>query len=277
MPTPNFIPTLWSTKILRVLEDNLIAKKICSREFEGTIKKAGDSVKFQGLSDPTIRDYAGAVNYEGLKDAGLVMQIDQQKYFAFEVEDIDKAQTNIDEKGSQASRAAYKLKEVADTFVLNKYGDAKQEVAATVTSANVLSTVGEMQQKLAEQNVSENDMFLIIPPWMQLKLRLAGINFQINNGINGTGGIAWTNELGFDVYVTNQVINLGSSSVPQSQCLSGAYNSIVYADQIVETETLRLEGKFANAVRGLHVYGAKTVRPDLLVNGNLTYGAETTI
>lgn len=277
MATPNFIPTLWSTKILRVLEDNLIAKKICSREHEGEIKKAGDTVKFQGLSDPTINTYAGSVSYETLKDAGLLMQIDQQKYFAFKVDDVDKAQTNIDEKGSQASRAAYKLRETADSFILGKYTDANLSVSGTITSANILSKVGEAQQKLAEANVSESDMFMIIPPWMRLKLQLAGIKFNINEGLNGTGGMAWTKELGFDVYVTNQVVNLGSTATPQSQCLAGAYNSIVYADQVIETEMIRLESQFANAVRGLHVYGGKTIRPDLLCKFDATFGAETTI
>lgn len=276
--TPNFIPTLWSTKILRVLEDNLIAKKICSMEFEGQIKQAGDTVKFQGLSDPTISNYSGSVTYETLKDAGLVMQIDQQKYFAFKVSDIDKAQTNIDEKGSQATRAAYKLKETADTFILNKYTDAKHTVTATVTSANVLSTFGAVQQKLAEQNVDESDMFMVITPWLRLKLQLAGIKFSINEGLNGTGGMAWTKELGFDMYVTNQVVNTGTTDTPVSHVIAGAYNSIVYADQIVKTQYFdKLEDSFDSAVRGLHVYGGKTVRPDLLVHGAFTFGAESSI
>jgi len=276
--TPNFIPTIWDTKILRVLEDNLIAKKICTMKHEGQIKQAGDTVKFQGLSDPTINTYSGTVNYETLKDSGLVMQIDQQKYFAFKVGDIDKAQTNIDEKGSQATRSAYKLRETADTFVLNKYADANLSVSGTITTANVLSKVGEVSQKLAEANVSEKDMFMIIPPWMRLKLQLSGIKFSINEGIKGTGGMAWTDEMGFDMYVTNQVVNLGTAETPQSQILAGAYNSIVYADQIINTQYFdKLEDSFDSAVRGLHVYGAKVVRNDLLCNFNATFGAETVI
>lgn len=274
---PNFIPTIWSTKILRTLEDNLIAKKICSREHEGEIKKAGDTVKFGGLSDPTISTYAGSVSYEDLKDAGVTMTIDQQKYFAFKIDDIDKAQMNIDAKDSQATRAGYKLREDADNFVMGKYVDANQSVSGTITTANVLSKIGEVSQKLAEVNVPENDRFIIIPPWLQLKLDLAGVKFQINNGINGTGGVAWAKVMNLDVFVTNQVVNLGSVGTPQSQCLAGAYNSIVYADQIMETESIRLETQFATAVRGLHVYGAKTIRPDLLVKGDFTFGAETTI
>jgi hypothetical protein len=277
MSTPQFVPQIWTTKILRVLEDNLVAKKICNLEAQGEIKKAGDTVYFNGLSDPTIKDYTGNVNYEELKDSGVVLQIDQQKYFAFKVGDIDKAQSKIDEKGSQASRAAYKLKEVCDSFILGKYAEAKHKVTDTVTSANVLSTFSEIQRKLAEENVSESDMFVIIPPWLRNKLTLAGVKFSINDGINGTGGMAWTNELGFDVFVTNNLVNLGSAATPQSQVLAGAHNSIAFADQILDTESLRLESSFDNAVRGLHVYGGKVVRPDHLVHADLTFGAETSI
>ena len=38
--------------------------------------------------------------------------------------------------------------------------------------------------------------------------------------------------------------------------------AITFAEQIVQTEALRLQTTFADAVRGLHVYGAKLVRPD---------------
>src|SRR5690606_22603668 len=128
----------------------------------------------------------------------------------------------------------------------------------TCDSATIISVVGLAQQYLAEANVKEKDMWMVIPPWVQLKLRLAGIKFQINNGINGTGGMAWTDELGFDIYVSNQVPNEGTLDAPVSNIMAGAYNSIVYAEQIIQTQYFdKLEDKFSSAVRGLHVYGAK--------------------
>jgi hypothetical protein len=206
------------------------------------------------------------------------MPIDQQQYFAFKVTDIQKAQANVDLKGSQASEAAYALQEAADDYVLGLYAQAGRTFAdASLDSATAISTMAKAQQYLAEANVKTSDMWMVIPPWVRTKLQLAGIKFQINNGISGTGGMAWTDELGFDIYVTNQVTNTGSVVAPVSECLAGSYNSIVYADQIIETEAIRLEGEFSNAVRGLHVYGAKVVRPDHLVRMTLTYVDETTI
>lgn len=275
---PNFVPKIWSTKIMRVNHDNLVAKKICNRDPQGEIKKHGDTVYFNGLAKPTVSPYSGSVSYETLKDAGVILQIDQQNYFAFKVNDIEKAQANVDLKGSQAEEASYAIQEEADSYVLGLYAQAQRTITdATLDSATVISVLGAAKQYLAEVNIKMNDMWMVIPPWVQLKLELAGIVFQINNGINGTGGMAWTNKLGFDMFVTNQVKNLGSVSAPQSQCLAGSYNAIVYADQIVETESLRLEGSFDTAVRGLHVFGAKVVRPDHLVRLDLTFAAETAI
>lgn len=278
MGVAQFVPQIWSTKILRTLEDNLVAKKICTMDYEGEIKKAGDTVYFNGLADPTITAYTGTVSYEGLQDAGLTMHIDQQNYFAFKVSDIQKAQANVDLKGSQAARAAYKLKEACDDNIMALHGEANLTVTdASFDSATAISTFGTIQQVLAEKNVPSSDMWCVIPPWVQLKLKLAGIKFQINNGINGTGGMAWTNELGFDIFVTNQVVNTGSVPSPVSKVMAGSYSAIAFAQQIIETESMRLESSFDTGVRGLHVFGRKVVRPDLLCTATLTYVAETAI
>jgi len=277
MSISNFIPQIWSTKIIRTLEDNLVGKRICTLEAEGEIKKSGDTVFFNGLADPTISAYSGSVSYEALQDAGVVMLIDQKDYFAFKVSDIEKAQANVDVKGSQADRSAYKLQQAADSYILGLHGQASLTSSATVTSANIFSSIGEVQNSLAQANVSDKDMWMIITPWVRLKLELAGVKFQINNGVNGTGGMAWTDSLGFDIYVTNQVVNTGTVASPVSKVLAGAYNSIGFASQIMETEAVRLESSFDTGVRGLHVYGAKVIQPNLLHTATLTYAAETTI
>ena len=277
MSVQNFIPQIWSTKIIRTLEDNLVGKRICTLEYEGDIKQAGDTVYFNGLADPSISTYSGSITYENLQDSGLVMLIDQQQYFAFKVGDVEKAQAAVDVKGSQADRAAYKLQEACDDYIMGLHTQANLTSSATVTSANIFSSIGAIQQSLAEKNVSDNDMWMVIPPWVRLKLELAGVKFQINNGINGTGGMSWTDALGFDMYVTNQVVNTGTTAIPVSKVLAGAYNSIAFASQILETESIRLESSFDTGVRGLHVYGAKVFRPDLVHTATLTYAAETTI
>lgn len=282
MSITKFKPQLWAATILRTNEDNLVARKVCNTDFTGEIKAKGDTVHFAGLADPTVNPYAGSITYEALQDAGLDLLIDQANYFAFKIGDIDKAQAQLDLKNSQGSRAAYQLKKTCDSYILAKYAEAKHAVDSSgseleVTSATILSVLGSAIQQLQEENVPENGIFMIVPPWVQLKLKLAGIKFTINNGINGTGGMAWTNELGFEMYVSNQVVNTGTTAVPISHCLAGSKNAMAFAEQIVETEALRLENSFDDAVRGLHVYGHKIVKPNELCHLNLKYKVETVI
>lgn len=280
MSTKNFNDKVWAATILRSLESKLVAKKICNTQYTGKIKKSGDAVYFNGMADPTIFKYADGdtLTYEALEDSRVTLLVDQNDAFAFKVTDIEQAQASLDVKGSQAQRAGYKSAQECDSYIMNLYKDAGQTVtAANITSANVLSFIAEFEQKLAEADVDPSDMWMVIPPWMRTKLKLAGIKFSINEGIKGQGGMMWTDDLGFDVYVTNQVVNTGTKAVPVSHIMAGSKMAMAFADQITETEALRDQSGFNDLVRGLHTYGAKVIKDQELVTGAATYAAESTI
>jgi hypothetical protein len=271
-----FIPEIWDAAVYRTLEDNLIAKKIC-RNYSNKVKKAGDVIHFNGLADPAVSAYAGTISYETLKAGTISLLIDQQNYYGFDVTDVEEAMANVDLKGSQAERAGYALRRTCDSYIMQLYSQAGNSIADddTCDTATILSDIGLMKQKLAENNVPENDMWLVLPPWVQLKLELAGIKFSINEGINGKGGMMWAKVLGFDTFVTNQVYE--SASTPVSHIMGGSYNSIVFAEALMKSESLRSETAFATHVRGLHIFGAKVVKPLELVSAKLTYAAESAI
>jgi hypothetical protein len=119
-----------------------------------------------------------------------------------------------------------------------------------------------MKQKLEEANVPDGRTWIVVPPFIKTKLMLAGIKFQINNGVNGTGAVAFTDELGCDIFVSNQL------AVEQgyTMMLAGSYSAIAYAEQVLETQVIdRLESSFDKAVRGRLVFGAKVIKPNELV------------
>ena len=283
MSIQSFKPAFWAATVMRTLEDALVAKKICNMEYMGKIKKAGDRVYFSGLEDPTISDYTGsALTYEELNDSQLALIVDQQKSYSFLVDDIDAAQANVDLKNSQIKRAAYQLQRAVDSYILGSTTFSGQAQAGTVTdatcdTATILGDFGMLWQYLAEQNVSDGQMWAVIPPWVKMKLELAGIKFSINEGINGTGGMAWTKELGFDIYVSNLVYNSNTSAAPVSTIMAGSYNAIGFADQVNKTEAFRHQSYFKDACRGLYTYGAKVLKPKELATAVLTYTAETAI
>ncbi len=264
MANYNSIEKIISAEILRTNEDNLLANTVCNTSFAGDIKNRGDSVVFIGLNDPTVYDYTGTITYEDIDDASLQLLIDQDKAFSFKIKDIEALRSSIGLEDSQTKRASYLLKNEVDTYVFSLYKDARFTLdTAEATPSNVLQLIAEMKQKLEEANVPDGRTWIVVPPFIKTKLMLAGIKFQINNGVNGTGAVAFTDELGCDIYVSNQ---LAKGTNGEVMMLAGSYSAIAYAEQVLETQVLdRLENSFDKAVRGRLVFGAKVIKPDELV------------
>ena len=261
------IPKLISTKLMMVNEKDLVAKKICTMDTGSQITKVGDTVTFPGLADPTINDYTGTITYEDLEDAGATLLIDQKKYYAFKIDDIENFQSTIDLKGASTDRAAYKLRDTADAFVFALHAGAGTTITATVSETIALSTTSTVIRKLEEANVKPNQRWLVIPPWYKEKLMLAGVKFQVNDGMNGEkGGLSWVNYNDTDIFVSNNLVTTGAEGSYVTQCLAGSYNSIIYAEQILKSRFIaELEGSFAGGASGLHVYGARVLKPAELV------------
>lgn len=271
MANYNSIEKIISAEILRTNEDNLLANTVCNTAFVGDIKNKGDSVTFIGLNDPSVYDYEGSLTYEDIDDHATTLYVDQDKAFSFKVKDIEELRSSIGLADSQTKRASYLLKNEVDTYVFGLYGDAGVTMDATeVTPDNVLALITGMKQKLEEANVPDGRTWIVVPPFIKSKLLLAGIKFQINNGVNGTGSVGFTDELGCDVYVSNQL----SAVDGKTMMLAGSYSAIAYAEQILETQVIdRMEGSFDKAVRGRVVFGAKVIKPDELICCPVSDGA----
>jgi hypothetical protein len=275
-----FIPELYDASVYRTLEDNLVMKKICKAPIKAPIKEYGDTVYFTDLADPTISTYTGTLTTEQLQDSQIAMLIDKTKTFCFDVKDVDALMANIDAKGSQTERAGYKLKDAIEKDFFQYVGDyanAGTALTGTITSANVISYVSELARQLYENNVQESNMWMVLPPWMMIKLKIAGIGFSINEGVNGKGGMFWTKDLGFEVFVTNTVYNSNTQAAPVSTVLAGSYQAIGYADKMLQTRTIELSASRATQVDGGAIYGYKLIKPRELAKLTATFGSETTI
>jgi hypothetical protein len=270
----NSIPKLVSTKILMTLENNLVAKKICTMDTGSQIKKEGDTVTFTGLARPTISAYTGTISPETLEDAGIVLLIDQKNYYAFYVDDIEAFRSVIDIKGTSIEAAAYGLQNTADAYVLAQYAQANTTITATVSATIALSTTSTVCRKLEEKNIKPNQRWMVIPPWYKEKLQLAGVKFSIKSGSGAKDGISWANEWDTDFYVSNNLTTTGAEGSYNTKCMAGSYNAIVYAEQILKSRYLpEVAASFAGQADGLHVFGSKVIKPDELVQINATQSA----
>ena len=266
-----FRPEIWSAVLLQALEKSLVfaSPAVTNRDYEGDISQMGDVVHISNVGDPTISTYtAGStLTYEDLEDAGQTLPIDQGKSFAFKVDDIDKRQAKGSVMTTAMQRAAYKLRDTADQYVAALYtGVVSTNAIGTVSiTTGDLAYIGlvNLRTKLSSANVPTERRYAVVPPWYY-GLLLQNDKFVRADASGTTAGLREGyvgRAAGFDVYESNNCVNTaGDNWLVQA----GVPDAITYADQILETEALRLQTTFADAVRGLHVYGSKLTRPDCI-------------
>lgn len=275
----NFIPTVWSADLLKERERACVAVSLCNKDYEGDIKDVGDRVKILGVGRPTISKYvknSTVITPEQLQDQSTMLEITEADMFAFLIDDIDKRQAKGDLKNAEMKEAAQAMAESADNFVYGKYGDAGTTItASSITSADVLSTMTSALKALWSFNVpkTEEIYFEVSPAFME-KLVLAKILYgQPNENTIQNGYVGNLPMLGAKVYLTNGIYN----DATNDYIFVRTKKAIAFADQLNKVEAYRPESSFSDAVKGLHLYGAKVVRPKELVVLKTTYGAETAI
>lgn len=272
----NFIPTVWSARLLANLEKALVYSQpgVVNKDYEGEIKGSGISVKIASLGDVSVNDYTRNTdlgNPEELTDAEQTMVIDQAKYFNFQIDDVDRAQARIDYLDEAMRRAAYKLRDGQDAYVAtimdaavpaaNKIGSVT--TPKIPTKADAYEYLVDLSVKLDEANCPQEGRWVVVPAWFQglllkddrfVKSGTASGDATLRNGQVGEAA-------GFTVFKSNNVPNTTGTKY---KILAGHAMATTVAEQIVSIEKYRMEKRFADAVKGLHVYGAKVTRPGLL-------------
>jgi N4-gp56 family major capsid protein len=278
MAITRFRPEIWSARLLVALRKALVyaGPGVVNRDYEGEIQEAGDTVRITSISDPTIGTYvpnSTTITPEELTDAQRTLLIDQAKYWAFKVDDVDARQAKGNVIPEAVSRAAYKLADVVDQYVASLYtgvstsnvvGSTGAAVATNTTPANVYDLVLiPLMVKLDEANVGRDGRYAIIPSSVHgqllrdsrfIKLNESGTPEGLRNGMVGRAA-------GFDIMVSNNTPNpTGSVRVVQA----GVDMAVSFGEQINKTEAYRPEAGFSDALKGLALYGAKLVRPEAL-------------
>jgi hypothetical protein len=278
MSVKHFIQTIWSKKIQDDLEEKCKLVQDCTREYEGDCKYA-QTVKILAVGDPTIGNYLGQdITIEEMTDSSQDLVIDVQKYFAFEVKDVDKAQSvpGLPEKYQQkamrklalarekfigalvAGKAQSSADEEAgnDTF---KPGATNVITAAGKTKGNIKTALDDAIVMLREKNFDDSGIIEIDPrTYKTFKDEL--IEMKTANDELIRRGVVGEYD-GYDVKSTNNVYRDGS----HVYCIVRSDKAIAFAGQINEVEAGRMEKRFSDYVRGLDTYGAKIIAQDEIV------------
>ena len=255
MAVTHFIQTIWSKKIQDALELKCKLVDNCLREYEGDCKHA-KTVKILGVGEPAIGVYDPTqdISIEDMKDLGQELTIDQARYFAFFVDDIDEAQSVPGLKEEYQRKAVHGLAVERDTYVANLIKSATNATTATANTAEaVKAAIDEAIVALRERNFDEEGVIEITPAvYNVFKNHLITLSTDNPEYIK-KGKVGVYDD--FDVIMSN---NMAKDST-YAYCDIRGKKAIAFAGQINEVEALRSEKRFKDIVRGLDTFGAKVI------------------
>ena len=269
MSVSTFIPTIWSENLYQELDKQYIAVANCNREFEGEIKNKGSVVRICGVGAVTVSDYKKNTDMsdpqllsETIKD----LAIDQAKCFNFQIDDIDRAQSSPKMMSAAMRLAASALANEADKHIFGLYQQAGRTITAGyVNDETILNHFIDAVTTLQKNNVVDTDQIVIeISPMvaaviLKSKIKLLSDNNEVlENGC--IGKIA-----GCNVFVSNNLSYSADGDSTGYWCYIRTKRAIAFAEQLSEIEAYRPEKRFSDAVKGLHLYGAKVVYPSEFV------------
>lgn len=279
MAYESFRPEILAKELMTDRNRDCVFKNLCYKgPIIGDITKRGDVLHIAGVGRPTVRDYTQGedIMLEQKTSYNQDLQITQAKYVNVEVDRIDKAQAQGEVFNVEIQEAKRALAQTLDEFLSGFYDQAANTLEnTTCTSATVLSTLAEAEQRLLESDVPfEEEKFLVISPAVYTKLVLGKIVFQQANADIFSKGFKGS-YLNFGVYVSNSIKKTGDVN----HCMAFSRQAIALAEQIPASmiERYKPEKTFADAFKVLHLYGGTVVRPGELIRVDITTADETGI
>lgn len=279
MAYANFIPSVWNEGINRELERLCVFVEDCNRQYEGSVKKKGESVTILGVGKPTIKSLAKANRNndidapEEIEDTSVIMYINQIRYFNYMVGDIDKAQAVngvMDALGQETSEGlADEVDKYVASFAVDSSVAKLNASPATVTKDNILSTLDLAIQKLYENDVKATTKIVVtISPRFYTLFKQAYIDKDTDNSeMLKNGRVAKYGNV--VVKMSNNVHKTDSGAT--DNIMIRTQRAIAFAKPLTHTEPYRPEKKFADAVKGFILFDAKVVRPKEVININVKY------
>lgn len=288
MATSHFIPQVWSAKILEALDKELVYAELFNTDYEGEITEAGDTVHIAQVGDVTIKEFDCGTDIaapDDVKVEDLTLEIGQSKYFNISVCDVNEVQSKISLLDTATQRAGYGFADVCDKYLGSllategtvKDGLGAKETPINITADNAYETLVKMKTELDKANLPKQERKVVVPPefegFMLLDPRFVAVPGDASQDRLTEGTVY--RAAGFEIRTSN---NVPSEADGGSGGTTTVYSIVgsspiqgTFAQQILKTEAYRPEKRFADAVKGLHVYGAKVLRPQVVAVATVSF------
>lgn len=262
MSYANFKPTVWSKYIQHDLEKHLVYKADCDFMFEGEAKQ-GKRVKILGVGRPTIGTYEPGKDITGpesIQDSSVYLDIDQWKYFNFAVDDVDKAQSMDGLMPALMTESTRAMAEVQDRFCAEKMAKeaGKKSASAVISDAKgAIAAVDTAFEYLWGNGVRLTDKtVLYVTPWFYNLIKGYLVDAKTDNDKLILSGV-----IGGYNNAKVKMTNLAYNDKTDDHMILKTTKAFAFCNGIDKVESYTPEKAFSDAVKGLHTYGGKMVRP----------------
>lgn len=284
--TPN---ATWSGTLIEEFFKNTVFGLIANTDHEDEIRQFGDTVNIRTTPRIPTHDYEKGQKLATDRPSVSVVQmlIEYGKYFNIAVEDVDSFQSDLDYVPDWLQSAAMSLRVDIDASVVqgiptdahayNKGATAGKEsldidlgdtgAPVETTEANIISQIINMGLVLDEQQVPDEDRYIVAPPWWIAKIKGSDLKDASLTGDSATilraGAIGGYN--GFTIFKSSNLLTQTDSGSKVTNVLFGQKSALTFAAQITKTQgPIQIPDEFGEYYRSLAVYGFKVQKPEAL-------------
>ena len=279
-----YIPILFAGKTLEKLYSATFLSEVSNIDYVGEVRNVGDKVHIRTVPDITIRDYVKnqSLTLEHPESTAIEFTIDYAKYFNLALDDIDIKQFDLNMMDKWSSDAAMQLKITIETAVLaaiysqvhaSNAGSTAGAVSSSInlgvtgtplqlTKTNILDVLVDCGQVLDEQNVPETERWIVLPAWAIAMIKKSDLKDASLTGDQSSplrnGRVGMIDRL--TIYNSNLLATSSDGGNTVYNCVFGHKMALAFVSQLSKVEKYRPENGFADAIKGLTVYGFKVIQ-----------------
>ena len=259
MAIENFKKTLWEGALLHNFHNVSIADVITTKPSN----KEGNKIIFNRVGTGNLKDYTGSIDWDEISTTPIEMTFNQKKYFAFALDDVDKAQQNADVMKDTTAEHSALIAESIDNYLLDKAVKGvktSNKIGSTTTKKSIDKTnaydyIVDLGTTLNKNKVPKIDRFVAVNAEV-LGLLSKDDRFTRNPEVLANGVVNNAKINGMTIIETEEL--------PANTILALHKSALGYDKQINEIEAMRLQNAFSDGIRGLTVYDGVVLRDDAM-------------
>lgn len=258
----------------------------------------GDAVHIRRTPNLNVSPYqvGMTITYQVPDVQATELIIDQGLYWAFQIDNVDRYQSDIDLMDDFTQDAVQNVMEDQDQTLLAglpaQVASTNQGVAAgaisgdinlgaagaplSVTSANVIDWVLlSAGQVLDEAKVPrDGKRWIVLPSWLIRKMKNSELKYAYETGDAVSplrnGRVGRTDD--FIIYQSNNILPVLDASRKAYNCPFGHPAGLTWASQFIDTDAVKLTQQIGTGVYSVCAYGFKAIEPTYLGNVYATKG-----